>query len=57
MPCEPAPLRVYAPGLLTIIREGHALPERQAEAIAGLAVAIAALSKTIASGTTPERGV
>jgi SulP family sulfate permease len=52
---------LYAPKLLTVLREGYDLRDFRADALAGLTVAIVALPLSMAiaigSGTTPERGL
>jgi sulfate permease, SulP family len=52
---------LYAPKLLTVLREGYGLADFRADAIAGLTVAIVALPLSmaiaIASGVTPDRGL
>lgn len=51
----------FRPKLLTVWREGYALPQLKADALAGLTVAIVALPLSmaiaIASGVGPERGL
>jgi sulfate permease, SulP family len=52
---------LYAPKLLTVLREGYGLADFRADVIAGLTVAIVALPLSmaiaIASGVTPDRGL
>jgi SulP family sulfate permease len=52
---------LYAPKLLTVLREGYGIADFRADAIAGLTVAIVALPLSmaiaIASGVTPDRGL
>ena len=52
---------LFAPKLVTVLREGYGLAAFRADAIAGLTVAIVALPLSmaiaIASGTGPERGL
>jgi len=52
---------LYAPKLVTVLREGYGLAALRADVVAGLTVAIVALPLSmaiaIASGTTPERGL
>jgi SulP family sulfate permease len=52
---------LFAPKLVTVLREGYDLAAFRADAMAGLTVAIVALPLSmaiaIASGTTPERGL
>jgi sulfate permease, SulP family len=52
---------LYAPKLITVLREGYGLAEFRADVIAGLTVAIVALPLSmaiaIASGVTPDRGL
>ena len=52
---------LYAPKLLTVLREGYGLPQLRADAIAGVTVAIVALPLSmaiaIASGVTPAQGL
>ncbi|WP_304190737.1 SulP family inorganic anion transporter [Phenylobacterium aquaticum] len=51
----------YEPKLLTVFREGYALKDLRADAVAGLTVAIVALPLSmaiaIASGVSPDRGL
>jgi SulP family sulfate permease len=59
----PAPLTpdLFLPKIVTVLREGYALNDLRADAVAGLTVAIVALPLSmaiaIASGTTPDRGL
>jgi SulP family sulfate permease len=52
---------LYAPKLITVLREGYGFADFRADAIAGLTVAIVALPLSmaiaIASGVTPDRGL
>src|SRR6195256_1833488 len=52
---------LYAPKLITVLREGYRLADFRADLIAGLTVAIVALplsmAVAIASGVTPDRGL
>jgi SulP family sulfate permease len=52
---------LYAPKLLTVLREGYGLADLRADVISGLTVAIVALPLSmaiaIASGVTPDRGL
>jgi len=52
---------LFAPKLLTVLREGYGLLDLRADAISGLTVAIVALPLSmaiaIASGVTPDRGL
>ena len=52
---------LYAPKLITVLREGYDLADVRADAMAGLTVAIVALPLSmaiaIASGVTPDRGL
>jgi sulfate permease, SulP family len=52
---------LFAPKLITVLREGYGLAEFRADVIAGLTVAIVALPLSmaiaIASGVTPDRGL
>ncbi|MEM5581598.1 SulP family inorganic anion transporter [Roseibium sp. AS2] len=57
----PTFLDLFTPKLVTVFREGYHWPHLQADAIAGLTVAIVALPLSmaiaIASGVAPERGL
>lgn len=57
----PSFTELYAPKLLTVLREGYGLPQLRADATAGLTVAIVALPLSlaiaIASGATPAQGL
>ena len=57
----PSFAELYAPKLITVLREGYGLAEFRADVIAGLTVAIVALPLSmaiaIASGVTPDRGL
>lgn len=52
---------LYAPKLITVLREGYGLADVRTDAMAGLTVAIVALPLSmaiaIASGVTPDRGL
>jgi sulfate permease, SulP family len=52
---------LYAPKLITVLREGYGLADFRADAISGFTVAIVALPLSmaiaIASGVTPDRGL
>src|SRR5437762_12066193 len=52
---------LFAPKLITVLREGYGLPDLRAGAVSGLTVAIVALPLSmaiaIASGVTPDRGL
>jgi len=58
---EPSFRELFTPKLATVFREGYDLRKLQADAIAGLTVAIVALPLSmaiaIASGAPPERGL
>src|SRR5690606_24635999 len=58
---EPTFAELFTPKLVTILREGYALRDLRADALAGLTVAIVALPLSmaiaIASGVTPDRGL
>src|ERR1700694_2562931 len=58
---QPTFAELYAPKLITVLREGYGLADFRAGAIAGLTVAIVALPLSmaiaIASGVTPDRGL
>jgi SulP family sulfate permease len=58
---QPSFAELFAPKLLTVLREGYGFKEFRADAIAGLTVAIVALPLSmaiaIASGVTPDRGL
>lgn len=57
----PSFAELYTPKLVTVLREGYALPQLRSDAIAGLTVAIVALPLSmaiaIASGATPAQGL
>jgi sulfate permease, SulP family len=57
----PSFTELFAPKLITVLREGYGLADFRADAIAGLTVAIVALPLSmaiaIASGVTPDRGL
>src|SRR3981189_2333240 len=58
---QPTFAELYAPKLLTVLREGYGLADFRADTMAGLTVAIVALPLSmaiaIASGVTPDRGL
>ncbi len=58
---QPTFAELYAPKLLTVLREGYGLADFRADTIAGLTVAIVALPLSMAiaigSGVTPDRGL
>jgi SulP family sulfate permease len=58
---QPTFAELYAPKLITVLREGYGVADFRADAIAGLTVAIVALPLSmaiaIASGVTPDRGL
>src|SRR5436305_4086823 len=58
---QPTFVELFAPKLITVLREGYGLPDFRADAISGLTVAIVALPLSmaiaIASGVTPDRGL
>jgi sulfate permease, SulP family len=58
---EPSFAELFAPKLLTVLREGYGFADFRADVIAGLTVAIVALPLSmaiaIASGVTPDRGL
>ena len=58
---QPTFAELYAPKLITVLREGYRLADFRADLIAGLTVAIVALPLSmaiaIASGVTPDRGL
>lgn len=58
---QPSFAELYAPKLLTVLREGYGIADFRADAVAGLTVAIVALPLSmaiaIASGVTPDRGL
>ncbi len=58
---KPTFFELFTPKLVTILREGYGLRDLQADAIAGLTVAIVALPLSmaiaIASGLSPDRGL
>jgi sulfate permease, SulP family len=58
---QPTFIDLFTPKLLTILREGYGIRDFQADALAGLTVAIVALPLSIAiaigSGVPPERGL
>src|SRR4030081_3081851 len=58
---QPTFAELYAPKLLSVLREGYGASDFRADVIAGLPVAIVALPLSmaiaIASGVTPDRGL
>jgi SulP family sulfate permease len=58
---QPSFAELYAPKLLTVLREGYGFADFRADLLAGLTVAIVALPLSmaiaIASGVTPDRGL
>jgi len=58
---QPGFVDLFTPKLVTVFREGYGLKDLQADAVAGLTVAIVALPLSMAiaigSGVTPERGL
>jgi SulP family sulfate permease len=58
---QPSFAELYAPKLITVLREGYGLADFRADVIAGLTVSIVALPLSmaiaIASGVTPDRGL
>lgn len=60
-PTKSTPSDAFKPKLVTVLREGYGWAALQADAVAGLTVAIVALplamAIAIASGTPPERGL
>src|SRR6202048_995981 len=58
---QPTFAELYAPKLITVLREGYGLADFRADVMAGLTVAIVALPLSmaiaIASGVTPDRGL
>src|ERR671913_2107338 len=58
---EPSFIELYTPKLVTVLREGYTARKFQADALAGLTVAIVALPLSmaiaIASGAPPDRGL
>ena len=56
---QPTALELFTPKLVTVFREGYGLANLRADALAGLTVAIVALSVAIAiaSGVGPDRGL
>src|SRR3712207_7447530 len=58
---EPTFAELFTPKLVTVLREGYNARKFQADAVAGLTVAIVALPLSmaiaIASGLTPDRGL
>src|ERR1700689_963023 len=58
---RPTFAELYAPKLITVLREGYRFADFRADVISGLTVAIVALPLSmaiaIASGVTPDRGL
>src|SRR6202051_4253680 len=58
---QPSFTELFAPKLITVLREGYGFADFRADVIAGLTVAIVALPLSmaiaIASGVTPDRGL
>ena len=58
---QPTFAELYAPKLVTVLREGYTFVDFRADALSGLTVAIVALplsmAISIASGVTPDRGL
>jgi sulfate permease, SulP family len=58
---QPSFAELFAPKLVTVLREGYGFADLRADAISGLTVAIVALPLSmaiaIASGVTPDRGL
>jgi sulfate permease, SulP family len=58
---QPTFAELYAPKLITVLREGYGLADLRADLLSGLTVAIVALPLSmaiaIASGVTPDRGL
>jgi SulP family sulfate permease len=58
---QPTFAELFAPKLITVLREGYGLPDFRADVMSGLTVAIVALPLSmaiaIASGVTPDRGL
>jgi SulP family sulfate permease len=58
---QPTFAELYAPKLITVLREGYGVADFRADVISGLTVAIVALPLSmaiaIASGVTPDRGL
>ncbi len=58
---QPTFAELYAPKLITVLREGYGFADFRADAMSGLTVAIVALPLSmaiaIASGVTPDRGL
>jgi SulP family sulfate permease len=58
---QPSFAELYAPKLVTVLREGYSLADFRADALSGLTVAIVALPLSmaiaIASAVTPDRGL
>lgn len=61
VPPQPTFAELFAPKLLTVLREGYSLAAFRADAVAGLTVAIVALplsmAISIACGLSPDRGL
>src|ERR1700684_4608659 len=58
---RPTFAELYAPKLITVLREGYRFTDFRADVVSGLTVAIVALPLSmaiaIASGVTPDRGL
>ena len=58
---QPTFAELYAPKLITVLREGYGVADLRADVMSGLTVAIVALPLSmaiaIASGVTPDRGL
>ena len=56
---EPTFAELFTPKLVTVLRDGYSASDFRADAIAGLTVAIVALSMAIAigSGLSPDKGL
>ena len=58
---QPTFVDLFTPKLVTVLRDGYGFREFQADAVAGLTVAIVALplsmASAIGSGGMPERGL
>jgi len=60
-PYKPTFAELFAPKLITVLREGYGIAELRSDVVAGITVAIVALPLSmaiaIASGTIPDRGL
>jgi SulP family sulfate permease len=58
---QPTFVELFAPKLITVLREGYGFTDFRADAISGLTVSIVALPLSmaiaIASGVSPDRGL